>query len=418
MGPITLFDKSFVEMLNLDEAAIFDCLYSSVICPIFYTEVLADLSKEPPGQRSAEQIVGDVAKKTPILHATPNVLHTTMCMSELAGNAVEMRRVPARAGGKPVRRPDGTLGIIYDEAPEAKAFDRWQHGRFREIEREFAFGWRKQLLEADDDLTSKLVRQILEITQEPKNLVDALSIAKQVLRGDGQRFSLLKTAYILLGLNPSHFRRVQARWVAAGRPHLHEFAPYTAHCLLVEVFFNVAIGKKLISPDRASNRVDMAYLFYLPFAMVFVSNDKLHQRTAPLFMTDQQIFVLGGDLKKDLASLNSRYSSLSEEEQSEGLFRIASYPPNDDDCLTTRVWKQLGMKVEREKANVSSEPPSAAELLASVKQMKESAQGRGGTPRFSQSELEDPSHIVIERMVPLRRGKWRFMPPGVEASEE
>ena len=61
MGPITLFDKSFVEMLNIDEAAIFDCLYSSIICPIFYTEVLADLSKEPPGQRTAERIVADVA---------------------------------------------------------------------------------------------------------------------------------------------------------------------------------------------------------------------------------------------------------------------------------------------------------------------------------------------------------------------
>jgi len=121
-----------------------------------------------------------------------------------------------------------------------------------------------------------------------------------VLQGDGQRFWLLKTAYLLLGLNPRNFQRVQARWVAAGRPPLHDFAPYTAHCLLVEVFFNVAIGKKLISPDRASNRVDMAYLFYLPFSMIFISNDKLHQRAAPLFMTDKQVFVVGDDLKKDL----------------------------------------------------------------------------------------------------------------------
>lgn len=405
-------------MLNIDEAAIFDCLYNSVICPIFYTEVLADLSKQPPGQRSAEQIVGDVAKKTPIMYATPNVLHTTICMSELAGNVIEMRRAPARAGGRPVRRPDGSVGVIYDEAPEAKAFDRWQRGKFKEVERDFAVGWRKQLLEADDELTSKLARQILSITQEPKNLVDALVIAKQVLQGDGQRFSLLKTAYILLGLNPSRFHRVQARWVAAGRPHLHEFAPYTAHCLLVEVFFNIAIGKKLISPDRASNRVDMAYLFYLPFAMVFVSNDKLHQRTAPLFMSDKQIFVFGDDLKKDLTSLNNRYSALPEAEQSEGLFRIASYPPKDDSCLTTRIWKQLGMRVERDTTERNSGGPLASELLESVKKMREAADNRSGSAQFSQSELEDPSHIVIERMVPLRRGKWRFMPPGVEASED
>ena len=27
MGPIVLFDKSFVEMLNIDEATVFDTLY-------------------------------------------------------------------------------------------------------------------------------------------------------------------------------------------------------------------------------------------------------------------------------------------------------------------------------------------------------------------------------------------------------
>jgi hypothetical protein len=416
MGPITLFDKSFVEMLNIDEAAIFDCLYSSIICPIFYTEVLADLSKEPPGQRTAERIVADVAKKTPIMHSTPNVLHTTICMSELAGNPVEMRRVPVRSGGKPVRRADGTVGVIYDEAPEAKAFNRWQHGKFREIERDYASVWRAQLLESDDASTSKLTRQILAITNEPRNLAEAMEIARLVLQGDGQRFLTLKTAYALLGLDRAQFNRVQARWVAAGRPRLTQFAPYTAHCLLVEIFFNVAVGKRLISPDRSSNRVDMAYLFYLPFAMMFVSNDKLHQRVTPLFMADKQMFVLGDDLKKDLAALNNFYSSLSEQERSEGLFRLASYPPNDDKYLTTRVWKSLGMPIERSPTpSRGDDKPLVKELLASIKQMREATQNQAGEASFSQTELEDPSHIVIERLVPLRRGKWRLMPPGVEA---
>jgi len=36
MGPIVLFDKSFVEMLNVDEAALFDFLYLTNICPMFH----------------------------------------------------------------------------------------------------------------------------------------------------------------------------------------------------------------------------------------------------------------------------------------------------------------------------------------------------------------------------------------------
>ena len=93
MGPIAVFDKSFLQMLNLDEAAIFDALYSAVICPIFYTEVLADLAKAPSGQRTVERIVVDLANKTPSAHSYPNVMHTTICLAELVqGWTVPMNR--------------------------------------------------------------------------------------------------------------------------------------------------------------------------------------------------------------------------------------------------------------------------------------------------------------------------------------
>ena len=65
MGPIVVFDKSFLQMLNLDEAMIFEALYSGMICPIFYTEVLADLAKSLAGERTVEHLVADLAKKTP-----------------------------------------------------------------------------------------------------------------------------------------------------------------------------------------------------------------------------------------------------------------------------------------------------------------------------------------------------------------
>ena len=49
-------------------------------------------------------------------------------------------------------------------------------------------------------------------------------------------------------------------------------------------FFQIALGAGLIGGERPSNRTDIAYLFYLPFAMVFASSDNLHRRLAPLFM--------------------------------------------------------------------------------------------------------------------------------------
>jgi len=45
MGPIVLFDKSFLQSLNIDEAVWFDHFFISNIPPIFFTETLADLKK-------------------------------------------------------------------------------------------------------------------------------------------------------------------------------------------------------------------------------------------------------------------------------------------------------------------------------------------------------------------------------------
>ena len=46
---------------------------------------------------------------------------------------------------------------------------------------------------------------------------------------------------------------------------------------------------------------NIAYLYYLPFSMGFTSHDRLHARTAPLFINpEKQVFIPGGDLKADL----------------------------------------------------------------------------------------------------------------------
>ena len=268
---------------------------------------------------------------------------------------------------------------------------------------------------------AKLAKQVLAIRTTPRDLAEALAIAKEVVHGEGQRFMTLKTAYALLGMPPAHFPKVQERWVRLGRPRLMDFAPYTAHCLLVDVFFHVAVDKRLIAPERPSNRIDIAYLYYLPFAMMFVSNDKLHRRAAPLFLRDDQIFVPGEDLKRDLTALDAYYSGRPAEEREQGLFRLAGYPPKDDAFLTTRIWKQFGMRsrpVAEEADPTKTMPkPAVDKLLAMVKEMQTAAKGPG-LEQFTRDDVDDASHMVIERLVPLQRGKWRLMPPGVEADAE
>lgn len=411
MGPIVLFDKSFIEMLNLDEAALFDFMYLSNICPIYLIEVLADLEKEKPGERTREKIVADVANKTPSIHSYPNVLHTSICFQELLGYVVEMGGRPIVAGGKAVR-VEGKVGVYYEESPEMMAFNRWQAHRFFEVERDFARGWRAQLMQADLSFASDLAHWALQIKSEAKNLDEAYQIAKGTVLGDRNRYHIFKAAYLLLGMPKQFWPQIVCRWKAEGGPPLAIYAPYTAHCLLVDTFFHVAVAKRLISPDRLSNRTDIAYLYYLPFATVFVSNDNLHRRTVPLFLRDSQLFLAGKDLKRDLQALDDHYSALPKEALDQGLFRIARHPPHDSSFLTTRIYQRLGFMRD---STVDLTPPQSEKLGSDIRAMVDGMERESEQPTSSVTwaEAQEPEQIAIQRRVPRQWGKWKIMPPGV-----
>jgi hypothetical protein len=75
--------------------------------------------------------------------------------------------------------------------------------------------------------------------------------------------------------------------------------------------------------------------------MVFVSNDKLHAKTAPLFTSENQIFIKGEDLKKDLARLNEYYSKFPADVRDKGVISFAPYLPLDGDYLTRELWDRF-----------------------------------------------------------------------------
>ena len=76
MGPITIFDKSFLEALNIDEAVWFDNFYRTNIKSLFFAETLADLEKKMAAGRTQEEIVGSIAYRTPVLHSSSQPLRS------------------------------------------------------------------------------------------------------------------------------------------------------------------------------------------------------------------------------------------------------------------------------------------------------------------------------------------------------
>lgn len=205
MGPIALFDKSFLQALSVDESVWFDHFFYPIICPLFYVETLADLEKAVRAGRTPEQEVGFIARKTPEMHGGPSVHHQTLAVANLMGQDVPLvGRIPI-AGGRPVKVGE-KAGIIYEASPESQAFSRWQNGQFVELERQFAKTWRTSLSSLDLKAVAERMKTLGVNPQTCKSLEDAKHLADAIVQGKDKPFDRMKLVFLFLDI-PRQYER-------------------------------------------------------------------------------------------------------------------------------------------------------------------------------------------------------------------
>lgn len=204
------------------------------------------------------------------------------------------------------------------------------------------------------------------------------------------------------------------RWSDASFPSLAEYASYAAHVLKVEIFFQIALAANLISSDRASNRADIAYLFYLPFCHIFVSGDNLHRRCASAFLTKRQDFVWGPDLKADIARINQDLSSVPEEMRQIGLHKLVPRPPGDPNGIVASLWRKHGPNAQSSPEAQIPLPPEAERKLVEHLKAFTKAPTAPDVARLPSDDLES---VAIERLVPAKRGGWWIIPKDVADRE-
>lgn len=403
MGPQILFDKSTLQSLRVDEACWLDAFYLPIVSPLFYVETLGDLEKQVARGRTPEQVVGNLAEKTPP-NACANVHHRTLAIAELMGDFdVTMDRRPIVGGGRPLITED-QRGVFFPPSPEMEALSRWQNGRFLELEREFARVWRRGLSGIDLD----------RVYRHYKCKLPTLEDAKREARlfVDSSPYATLKLAFETLEIDERVQWKIIARWGRRGCPSLSSFAPYTAHIMSVDLFFNISIGADLISRQRPSNKIDIAYLYYLPFCMIFTSNDNLHERTAKCFLGTNQYFIKGEELKADLAKLDEHYSRFPDTVKERGVMSFASRPPHEGFLVTT-MWDYLMAPDWRRPTEISPESLKDTALVAHINRLKEAAKQRN-VPNVPYFSAEDGDFMLVEKSIPVRMGKWRLVPPEAE----
>ncbi len=229
MGPITLFDKSFLQSLSVDESVMFDHFFLVNVCPIFYSETLADLDKNVRKGRTPEHEVRIIAGKFPEMHGMPCAFHRTLCIGELRGYPVPMTGQIPVAGGRRVKSKSGRAAV-FEPSPEAEAFRRWQRGEFVEIEHRYARAWRLNASVLDLGNPSSIMR-VLGLPERCDNLEQAYRLAKDVVHHQMKPFFWISIMCDSLGFPAGEKQLILKRWIRSGKPSLVSFAPYTAHVL-------------------------------------------------------------------------------------------------------------------------------------------------------------------------------------------
>jgi hypothetical protein len=305
-----------------------------------------------------------------------------------------------------VRTDDGKTGVVFEPSPEAESFDRWRRSEFHEIERDTASSWRDMLSNLNLPAAAQKMRELGVTLQTCKTISDAYGLAARLVHTKVRPREQLALLSIFVDI-PTHLHaQIIVRWESAGFPPLATYAPYAAHVLTVELLFQLALGATLISSDRASNRADVAYLFYLPFAQIFVSSDKLHRRCAPVFLEKSQNFLWGPELKAALSKINQTNSNALELERQQGLAKLAPTPPGDANDLVFAMWAKhlnghASSSIELPLSSVSENL-----ILEHVKKYSEAQTD----PTVSTILSNDLDGLTLRTRVPARRGSWWIIP--------
>ena len=397
MGPITLFDKSFLQSLSADEALWFDHFSLPVVCPVFYIETLADLAKGA-AKRTAEEVVTDIARKFPEWSGSPCGFHIHLCVNNLFGAEVVMdSRIP-RPGGRQVKS-----GTVFEHVSEEEAFQRWNKGKFLDVEKLAAAGWRAALAELDLKAVARELDALGIEKKKCRTLEEARDFALEIVNGKARPYARFALATLLFHI-PRHFHsRLLERWRSEGEPTFDKFASYASFVMTVEVFFRVAMASSLIGTERASNRTDIAYLFYLPFCTLFVSFDDLHRRCAPFVLRSDQEFVWGIDLKPALKVVNAHFLQLPEEQRDKGISAFAHAPPVGN--LVADLWDRHLRTGHRDKMRIERDPVKDAELVERLKQFQKQPTLEPANAGEAMDEMISVPHTVRHK-----RGSWWQLP--------
>ncbi len=295
MGPLLMFDKSFLQMLNADEVSELSLYFKFVGTPLLIREIISDLKKEPTQRSLPEQVVSALASKMSEAHGLQPANFRKLCIASLCCmfDVPMFGQVPVDPDAPNVFVTEGGKGVIYDSTIEQEMWQRWGHGNFTTDDAQSAMAWRAGVQSINLHAVGKEWKEFAkEHFGTASNLPELIALVNLMLDSfDKQiQFKLLVMLIAFLDVSIPAARWATGLFTAGLMPRVRDLAPYAASVLRLYLTFIGGLGRGFIGP-RPSHYVDLQYLFYAPFCMVFVSSDKFHREMWPA--TAEKILLCG-----------------------------------------------------------------------------------------------------------------------------
>jgi hypothetical protein len=368
VGPTIILDKSAFQALSVAQTHELDRYFCVVVPPVLIIEILADLKRPRTQLAEARELVQQLARKIQPIGRV-NVHYRSLCISGMLGGTIPMDGRAMIGNAHRVRAADGSHGIFVDVQPESKALTRWSFGRFDEAEEVLAGRAREAAREVD---LEALRRQLH--TGWDRRIKPSLPMVRQyvdrVLDMPAAQPILLEALIQEFSTIPEFDHWVIARWRSGEFSRVRDFAPYPFYYFRTVLIFQQALLHGLIG-TRSTNKIDLEYFYYAPFASVFCSGDQFHTALAGEMLGEDQSFVPRESLKLALREVADERQQAREKDPERG---EDIDPPSDS--LIRRLWKKHSCEWPEytSSATAQSSEEEDAELIAKMRSILDGVQ--------------------------------------------
>jgi hypothetical protein len=190
--------------------------------------------------------------------------------------------------------------------------------------------WREQSAQIDiAAITAQWTGFCKQHLADARTISDVIERVDELIAKPEEQATLLEMVFLFLDAPPPA-RGLGIRLLQAGLiPNVWSWSPYSTSIARLGIVFCCCLTLKFIT-SRPTNVLDLQYLFYAPFGMVFVSHDRLHRDLWPATTTDAT-FVWGAELKADLQRYVQAHEAAAAARQrgEEPPYYVARFTPDE-----------------------------------------------------------------------------------------